>query len=82
MKKVCCICKKPIKSIVYSVEIIPNELYADLDCIADLIPEANQHLLRWYSKPKENLSNEERKELRKIEIEKVTQKLIEEHKKD
>lgn len=68
MKKLCCICKRPLDQYAH-VQIIPNELYADFTCMSDLLPNVLT-----------GNSSKERKEQRQKEIELIVQNLISKHK--
>ena len=63
----CCICGKPVYEF-NKVEIIPGKLYADTNCITDLLPMAGNS----------NNSKEE-KEKREKKIKQIIQVLIDKH---
>lgn len=68
--KICCICKKPIKDENFLTQLIPDELYADFSCFIELIPYPVSDLTQ---------TREQKKSQRKIEVDKIAKKLIEEY---
>ena len=67
--KECYICKKPLNQAF--VEIIPNELYVDFACMADLLPNATT-----------NQDPVEKKIQRQKEIGLIVQNLIDKYKEE
>jgi len=70
--KFCCICKKVIENEGF-MTTLTNDIFAHGLCFMELIPNSPENDL--------TKTMEERREQRKIEVDKVVQKLIMEHQK-
>jgi len=68
--KTCCICKRPIDNEGF-MTTLTNEIFAHGICFMELLPNCPENDL--------TKTMEERREQRKIEVDKVVQKIISEH---